>query len=58
MARKGIAPWENGAGQIGTPDLKWKQVLEQALLARGISSDQGTHPFKGLQIILMLNWNS
>ncbi len=33
MARKGIAPWENGAGQIGTPELKWKQVCTNEIYA-------------------------
>ena len=26
MARKGIAPWEDNAGQVGTPTKRWKQV--------------------------------
>lgn len=33
MARKGIAPWENGAGKIGTPELKWKQVCTNEIYA-------------------------
>nr|DAU51115.1 MAG TPA: hypothetical protein [Caudoviricetes sp.] len=33
MARKGIAPWENGAGQIGTPEVKWKQVCTNEIYA-------------------------
>ncbi len=33
MARKGIAPWEDGAGQIGTPEVKWKQVCTNEIYA-------------------------
>ena len=33
MARKGIAPWEDGAGQLGTPELKWKQICTNEVYA-------------------------
>ena len=33
MARKGIAPWENGVGQIGTPEVKWKQICANEIYA-------------------------
>ncbi len=29
MARKGIVPWENNAGQLGTSTLMWQQICSK-----------------------------
>lgn len=39
MARKGIVPWENNAGQLGTSALRWQQVCAKEFYGDSLGGD-------------------
>ena len=39
MARKGIVPWENNAGQLGTPDLLWQQICGKEIYGESLGGE-------------------
>ena len=39
MARKGIVPWENNTGQLGTPDLLWQQICSKEIYGESLGGE-------------------
>lgn len=48
MARKGIVPWENDAGQLGTPDLRWQQVCGKEFYGDSLGGELAKNVVSGV----------
>ncbi len=48
MARKGIVPWENDAGQLGTADLRWQQVCSKEFYGDSLGGELAKNVVSGV----------
>lgn len=48
MARKGIAPWANNAGQIGTPSLMWQQICGKEIYGDSLGGNLAKKTVAGI----------
>lgn len=48
MARKGIVPWENNTGQLGTPDLLWQQICGKEIYGESLGGELAKNVVSGV----------